>query len=447
MSAYLTRKRIETEFGEIAQIIDVIGKGRQSIVYKVETNTQYKALKWYDTDKIDNIEQIHRNVRRNIADGKPDRRFLWSEYTTITDSKTGAFGYFMDLKPDNFEYFADVVNGYKFVTDSDTGKQIKKKVRFSSLYAMITAVINITDSFRKINELGKSFQGLGEGSFFIDTATGEVLVSDCDTIAPYGTCLDIKIRSEYKAPEVINGILPDEKSDMYSLALILFRLLFRGDPFDGEKTVMSVCLNEKEVSKHYSTDAVFIYDPDNDSNRALKGIHDNVIRFWNDYPEYIRDAFTYTFTEGINNPVKRLTFSDWQNLFIRLRSEILCCMCGKSTFISMNAKPEDEIFVCPVCKLKYASLKFSDRVYRMPLCIGGKIFMCDIDPSSEDVLTVAGEIVENKIHKGLMGIKNLSWKKWSVLMPDGIYHDVTNGKGFPIWQGLKIDFGRTKAEL
>ena len=39
MAEYLTRKRIETEFGGIAQINGVIGKGRQSFVYRVETNT------------------------------------------------------------------------------------------------------------------------------------------------------------------------------------------------------------------------------------------------------------------------------------------------------------------------------------------------------------------------------------------------------------------------
>ncbi|MDE5862373.1 MAG: protein kinase [Ruminococcus sp.] len=447
MAEYLTRKRIETEFGGIAQINGVIGKGRQSIVYRVETNTQKKALKWYDTDKIKNIEQIHENIRRNIVDGKPDRRFLWPEYTTITDNSTGAFGYFMELRTDDFEYFADVVRGYKFVINSETGNPIKKKVRFSSLYAMITTVINIIDSFRQINALGKSFQGLSEGSFFINTDTGEILVSDCDTIAPYGTDLDIKIRSEYKAPEVIMGKLPDEKSDMYSLALILFRLLFRGDAFEGEKTVMDVCLNEKEIAKHYSTDAVFIYDPDNNSNRALNGIHDNVIKFWNEYPEYIKEAFTYSFTVGINNPEKRIRFEEWLNLFVRLRTEILCCMCGKSSFISMNASPEDEVFVCPVCNLKYASMKFTDRLYRMPLCIGGKIFACDLDPSTDDLLTVDGEIVENKIRKGLMGIKNHSRKKWSVFLPDGMYHDVEYSKGFPVWQGLKIDFGKIKAEL
>lgn len=440
-------QEIETEFGSMAKIISVIGKGRQSIVYLVEFNGRLMALKWYNTEKASNLDKIYENISRNIKDGAPSNKFLWPEYMTKNDRKNGTFGYFMEYKPDSFEYFIDIMNGYKLVSDGNTGNLTKKKVRFSSLYAMVTAVLNIVNSFRQISKAGKSFQGLSEGSFFINTDTGAVLVSDCDTIAPNGTDLDIRIRSVYKSPEVLMGGLPDEKSNLYSLAIILFRLLFRGDPFEGEKTVMDVCLNEKQLAKHYSSEAVFIYDPDNSSNRALRGIHDNVLKFWKEYPQYVKDAFIKTFTEGVRNPEKRVSFGEWQNIFIRLRSEILSCICGKSHFISMIGNPEDEVFTCPVCNIKFASMKFSDRPYRMPLYIGGRIFECEINPQSDDFLSIAGELVENKIQRGLMGIKNVSGKKWSVRMPDGVYHDITSGKGFPIWQGLEIDFGKVKAHL
>lgn len=442
-----TGQEIETEFGSKAKVLSVIGKGRQSTVYLVKFNGRTMALKWYDTNKVRNIDRICENIRHNIRDGAPNNKFLWAEYMTKVDPKTGAFGYFMEFKPDSFEYFVDIMNGYKFVSDSNTGRIAKKKVRFVSLYAMITAVINIVNSFRQISMAGKSFQGLSEGSFFINTDTGAVLVSDCDTIASYGTDLDIRIRSVYKAPEVLMGSLPDGNSNTYSLAVILFRLLFRGDPFEGEKTVMDVCMNEKQLAKHYSTEAVFIYDPKDDSNRPVRGIHDNVIKFWNEYPEYIKNAFVRSFTDGIKNPEKRLSFDEWQNIFIRLRSEILSCICGKSHFVSMLARPEDEVFTCPVCSIKFASMKFTNREYRMPLYIGSKIFECEINPSSDDFLSVAGELVENRFQKGLMGIKNVSGKKWSVRMPDGLFHDVTSGKGFPVWQGLEIDFGKVKAHL
>ena len=32
-------------------------------------------------------------------------------------------------------------------------------------------------------------------------------------------------------------------------------------------------------------------------------------------------------------------------------------------------------------------------------------------------------------------------------MKDGIFHDIDPGKGFPIWEGLEIDFGEVKAKM
>lgn len=438
-------REVETEFGGKAKILDVIGKGRQSTVYLVEYNSMKMALKWYDSDKVSNPDKIYRNIKNNIAEGTPNNKFLWPKYLTKRYDNT--FGYFMEVKPDSFEYFTDIMNGYKLVHDSSTGRMVKKSVKFSSLNAMVTAVINIVNAFRQIHKVGKSYQALSDGGFFINTDTGAVLMSDCDTIAMHGMDLGIHIRPSYKAPEVLEGGLPDENSDMYTLAVVLFKLLFRGDHMEGKKVVMDVCLNEQELAKHYGSEAVFVYDPDDDSNRPLRCIHDNVIKFWGEYPEYIREAFVRSFTAGKKEPDKRLSLDEWQSLFIRLRSEILSCVCGRSHFVSMLGKPSDKAFKCPKCSMEFAAIGFSNRIFRMPLYIGCKLFECDINPYTDDFLSIAGELVENKLRPGLIGIKNCSEKKWSVRMPDGFFHDVTPGKGFPVWSGLEIDFGRVQAKF
>ena len=73
--------------------------------------------------------------------------------------------------------------------------------------------------------------------------------------------------------------------------------------------------------------------------------------------------------------------------------------------------------------------------------------MCEAVPGSDDFSTVVGEIVENKIQKGVLGIKNMSDKIWQVRMPDGSCHDVAPGKGFPLWSGVSADIGGVKIEL
>lgn len=447
MTDFQIGQEVETEFGGKAKILNIIGKGRQSTVYLVEYNGMKMALKWYDPDKVKSTDKIYENIRRNIKDGEPNNKFLWCKYMTKVDRETGTFGYFMELKPDSFEYFADIMNGYKLVHDKGTGRMTKKPVKFSSLNAMVTAVINIVSAFRQLHKVGKSYHALSDGGFFINTDTGAVLMSDCDTIAPYGTDLGIKIRPSYKAPEVLEGGLPDEDSDMYTLAVVLFKMLFRGDHMEGKKVVMDVCLNEQELARHYGKEAVFVYDPDDDSNRPLRCIHDNVIKFWGEYPEYIKEAFIRSFTVGKKEPEKRVSLDEWQNLFIRLRSEILSCVCGRSHFVSIIGKQNDKTFKCPKCSMEFATIGFSNRTFRKPLYIGCKIFECEINPYADDFLSVAGELVENKLRAGLIGIKNCSGRTWKVKMPDGFFHDVDSGKGFPVWNGLEVDFGRVQAKF
>ena len=83
----------------------------------------------------------------------------------------------------------------------------------------------------------------------------------------------------------------------------------------------------------------------------------------------------------------------------------------------------------------------------MPLYVGRKFFVCEIDPDSDDFLTVAGELVENKLKPGVLGIKNCTEQTWTARLPDGKNYPIQPGKGFPIWKGLEVDFGKVTARM
>ncbi|MCR5167473.1 MAG: protein kinase [Oscillospiraceae bacterium] len=438
---------VEMEYGGSAKVISEIGRGGQGIVYLVKYNGMKWALKWYDVDKIKKPKDFRRNIQNNIHDGPPSDKFLWPKYLT-KENDEGTFGYLMELKPPSFDSFVDILNTYKLEVDPLTGHAAKRPVRFTNLFAMVTAVINIVNAFRQLHRAGKSYQDLNDGGFFINVQTGAVLVCDCDNIAPDGSNFGIGGKPGYMAPEIVRGIAkPNVQTDKYSLAVVLFKLLFRGDPMEGEKVVKDVCLTESSELKHYGQNAVFVYDPNDSSNRPVRGIHDNVIKFWRIYPEYIRDAFIRSFTTGISDPNKRIIENEWQQLFIRLRSEIIMCGCGRTNFTSMYEKPDEKTFKCPRCGMEFTSLGFSNRDYRMPLFVGCRFYECEITPGSDDFQSVAGELVENKLKAGYLGIKNCSTKTWKVRMPDGNYYDTPPGKGFPIWKELEIDFGDVQAKI
>ncbi|MCM1314179.1 MAG: serine/threonine-protein kinase [Prevotella sp.] len=440
-------EQVEMEYGGAATVKKILGSGGQGIVYLVDFNGIDYALKWYDVDKIKNARAFRKNIENNIKDGAPSEKFLWPKYLT-KENELGTFGYIMDLRPQGYDSFVDILNTYRLDIDELTGRANKVSVQFASLYAMVTAVINIVNAFRQLHRAGKSYQDLNDGGFFINVNTGDILVCDCDNIAPDGSNFGIGGKPGYMAPEVVRGVAkPNVQTDKYSLAVVLFKLLFRGDPMEGEKVVKDVCLTETSELKHYGQQAVFVYDPDDTSNRPVRGIHDNVIKFWRIYPAYVREAFIRSFTTGIREPNKRIIENEWQKLFIRLRSEIIVCTCGRANFTSMFEKLDDTTFRCPKCGSEYVSLAFSSRDYRIPLYVGSKFYECEINPRSDDFHTVVGELVENKLKPGMLGIKNSSGRTWRVKMPDGVFYDIAHGKGFPLWKGLEIDFGDVNAHI
>lgn len=440
-------EQVEMEYGGSATVKKILGSGGQGIVYLVDFNGIDYALKWYDIDKIKNARAFRKNIENNIKDGAPSDKFLWPKYLT-KENGNGTFGYIMDLRPHGYDSFVDILNTYRLDIDELTGRATKVSVQFANLHAMVTAVINIVNAFRQLHRAGKSYQDLNDGGFFINVNTGDILVCDCDNIAPDGSNFGIGGKPGYMAPEVVRGVAkPNVQTDKYSLAVVLFKLLFRGDPMEGEKVVKDVCLTETSELKHYGQQAVFVYDPDDASNRPVRGIHDNVIKFWRIYPSYVRDAFIKSFTIGIREPNKRIIENEWQKLFIRLRSEIIVCTCGRSNFTSMFEHLNESTYRCPKCGSEYISLAFSNRDYRIPLYIGSKFYECEIDPRSDDFQNVVGELVENKLKPGMLGIKNSSGKTWRVKMPDGIFYDILSGKGFPLWKSLEIDFGDVNAHI
>ncbi len=438
---------IEMEYGGDAKVLKLIGSGGQGNVYLVEFNGSQYALKWYDVGKMRDPQLFRQNLRNNIKDGAPSENFLWPLYMT-KEREDGCFGYVMNLRPAEYDSFVSILNTYKLEIDQNTGRAMKQKVQFLNLYTMVNAVINIVDAFRQLHRAGKSYQDLNDGGFFINVKTGDVLVCDCDNIAPDGSNFGIGGKPGYMAPEVVRGLTkPNVQTDKYSLAVVLFKLLFRGDPMEGEKVVKDICLTEALELKHYGQQAVFIFDPDNRSNRPVRGIHDNVIKFWQIYPEYIREAFIHSFTTGLNNPNKRIIENEWLKLFLRLRSEIITCSCGRINFSTMFEEIDGHTLRCRRCNSEFLTMEFSSLKYRIPLFLGCKFYACDTDPTTDDYKTVTGILVENKLKPGVVGIKNMSQNSWRVKMPNEQFYEVAPGRGFPLWNGIVIEFGEVTAHI
>ena len=156
---------------------------------------------------------------------------------------------------------------------------------------------------------------MNDGNFFIDPKTGDVLICDNDNVMPQGEKSGIMGKARYMAPEVVAGGIPDRDSDRYSLSVILFMLFYANHPLEGKNVVECPCMTEAYEKKFYGSEAVFIYNPNNKSNRPEPGIHRNVLRRWPVLPAILRDTFTREFSEEmLRNPQKRMIEQNWEKL-------------------------------------------------------------------------------------------------------------------------------------
>lgn len=427
MQEFVPGTAVVLENNKTAVVKGKLGEGGQGTVYLVEVDGREYALKWYHR-KINNGDKFYRNLANNIDTGSPSELFVWPKYLSrVVD---GEYGYVMDLVPGNYKCFSDF---------------LLTKERFSSITVVVTAALNITHAFRELHRKGFSYQDLNDGNFFIDPKTGDVLICDTDNVAPYGDSLGIAGKARYMAPEVVRNIKsPDVMTDRFSLAVILFRLLFLDHPLEGRRTLCP-CLTEEHEHKFYGKYPLFIYDPDNDSNIPVRGVHCNVIRLWGLYPQFVRDMFIRAFSQPcLKMETSRPTDNEWQILFTRLRDCIVKCPCGGETFLDLDA---DES-TCVNCGLHIPRPPvLSVKKYRVALFPGKKLYACHTTEDSDEYTQITGSVMRSQNRPGVWGLKNASGTPWNAVLKDGTQASVPDGKVIVVTKASSIDFGTCRGEI
>lgn len=421
----LTRgEKIRICSGGELEIISKLGEGGQGIVYKVKYNGKEYALKWYFSHRLKNKDEFYKNIQDNIKLKAPTPAFLWP--LEITEEYEGSFGYLMDLRPEEYKDFPQF---------------LRAKEKFSSIEAAINAALIITDAFRELHLKGRSYQDLNDGNFFINPKNGEVLICDNDNVAEYGETLGIAGKSRYMAPEVVSGKKhPDTHTDKFSLAVILYMILFLNHPLEGAKTAICPCLTEELEKKFYGLEPVFVWDSQDNSNRPVRGIHVNEIRFWPIFPQFIREIFQKAFSKEsmIGKDIEhRITEKEWKEAFIRLRDVLVICSCGSETFIDLK-KDNSECISCKKSNNRLAILKGSK--YSVVIRPNKKIYACHTE-NNDNFREVKGEIIKGKNDPTAIGLKNIFDNVWIATLPNGDSKSFSKGEVIKLGKGLKIDFG------
>ncbi len=411
-----------------------LGGGGQGEVYRADLGGQKVALKWYFPAQATPQQRVALEIL--IKKGPPTDKFLWPMELTESSEVRG-FGYIMPLRGPQYKSIVDLM----------------KRQAEPTFRALATAGLEMANSFLDLHAMGLCYRDISFGNVFFEPNSGEALICDNDNVAVDGeTESGVLGTPRFMAPEIVRGeARPSMQTDLYSLAVLLFYMLMVHHPLEGKRESSIKCLDLPAMNKLYGTDPLFIYDPNDDSNRPVAGFHDNVLAFWPLYPQFVRDLFVKAFTDGLKDPMTRVRESEWRAAMVRMRDAIIYCpKCGSENFYSAEKlKATGNPGACWACNATLVvppRIRINDAI--VMLNWDTKLYPHHIDNSRlYDFSKPVAEVNQHPSDPSVWGLRNLADEKWVITTDEGAILDVEPGRNVRLAVGTKVNFGKKEGEI
>ncbi|QQQ78166.1 protein kinase [Saccharothrix sp. 6-C] len=421
-----TGMQLSTEAGESITVGDLLGTGGQGEVYSgLTADGREVAIKWYLPHF--QTQELQENITALVQVQSPSPLFLWPTDIALDEEQ---FGYVMPLRPNGYVGMAEVL-----------GRKVPIKFR-----ELVRAAGHIVAAFKALQAKGLFYCDISDANLFLDPATGDVLICDNDNVGSTRTVPRVLGTPRFMAPEIVRGEKkPSALTDSFSMAVLLFLLLMNDHPLHGAAEARIHVFDAAAMKQIYGDNPVFIFDPNNNTNRPVGGVHLNAPVFWQLYPQAVRDIFTKVFTDGMASPGQRPSFGQWESaLFSALDAVFECHDCGRqnfycSTFPDRRCWGCDTPFRTPprlvVDGRRVVVLNPDTRLFERHL--GGRGSAAGGSPIAE--------LAKHPVHD-LYGLKNLSGSQWFATPPDAkATRPIAPGQSIALQPGTQIGFGSINA--
>jgi hypothetical protein len=320
---------------------------------------------------------------------------------------------------------------------------------------LTTATLELVAGFTALHMQGMCCRDLSERHVTFDPDTGELRLIYADTFIPESQATPaVPERPRFMAPEVVRGeAAPSAQADLHTLAALLFYMLMVHHPLEGERTVHASLLDPATMQQLYGENPVFIFDPNDTSNRPVPGYHVSVLDYWPLYPQAIRDMFTQAFTDGLRDPYGgRIRESEWRKALINLRDTIIYCpQCGAENFYDLAAlkasggKP-GTCWSCDSELVLPPRLRIDDTI--IMLNYNTVLYPHHVDPDRRyDFSQPVAQVTQHPQNPKIWGLKNLGSEKWVITTDDGTIKDVFPSRSLTLAANLKINFGKREGDI
>ena len=422
----------QTIYGDLTQqaynIDTFLGAGTQGEVYRAQASGREVAIKWYFPHYIQNDVQLRQRLENAIKKGSPDDNFLWPLELVVLPNQAG-FGYVMPLRPSNYKSIVDLM----------------RRRAEPSFQALISACLALSESFLQLHAKGLCYRDINFNNVFFDPNTGNILICDNDNVDVNGATGAINGTPRFMAPELVRGDSPpNTESDLFSLSILLFYMLMLHHPLEGKKEASIRCFDQAAMNRLYGTEPLFIFDPQDNSNAPVAGLHENALIYWALYPQFLRDVFTRAFTAGINDQHGRIRENEWRVLLINLRDSIFYCRCGGQNFYQASAV--NTCWACSQTLVYPPRLHFNNAV--VMLNHDTKLYAHHTDQNQKFNFTGPQAAVNRHPQdSNRWGLQNLGSSDWTITLPDSTLKTVNPQRSVNLAAGVMINFGNTTAEI
>jgi DNA-binding helix-hairpin-helix protein with protein kinase domain len=389
-----------------------LGSGSQGQVYEVELAGERLALKWYLPSCIARDPHLERRLGDAIAATAPSPSFLWPiallRPTPATAGqlrcREGGFGTLMGLRPPDFVGAVDHYGGRVDL----------------SLRNVLRAALELADAFHALHSKGLCYKDISLGNLFLEPGSGRILICDTDNVEVDGRDLGSVLGTPgFMAPEILMGrSRPGASSDLHALAVLIFRLLTRHDPFRGAMELAIRCLDEPARRRLYGEDPVFIFDPLDPRNRPDPEQHAAALLTWPIYPDDVQALFLQTFGPGLRDPARRALTGQWREALAGcLDRRQICPACGQENFRSQD-QPAPPCWNCAAVLPTPLRLQLPNA--SVVAASGTTLHRHHFDPLQPPQLDApVGEVVAHPSEPAVLGLRNLGDSPWHARLLQG----------------------------
>jgi DNA-binding helix-hairpin-helix protein with protein kinase domain len=307
---------LRTVNGRPGSVGVLLGAGGQGEVYHVMVEGLPFALKWYHRHYVTLDVGLRTRLERTIRRGAPTPDFLWP-LDLVEIPGSGSFGYVMPLRSDGFRGMRDLI--------APTPQRLSL-----SLADRAHVCLQLANAFLELHAGGFCYQDINFGNIFLDPDTARILICDNDNVNIDGADASIYGARKFMAPEVVRReLLPNSRTDLFSMAVLFFYTLLGWHPLDGRREYDAALLDPDTEHKLYGTEPLFLFDPANDANGPVAGFHDPIVARWNSLNTELRALFIRSFGEGLRDPSARVLETEWRApLQAVIDAAFACAGCG-----------------------------------------------------------------------------------------------------------------------